>query len=102
MGRQHNRRWSESDSPSCLQEGCSPARSVRLRSGPWDGCCVNAEAGAGNWRGMVAEHDVEGRVVAVRFEAPECWRGARVEVEDQRGRRDWGNPFVLPGAPPSA
>ena len=28
---------------------------------------------------------------------PEFWRWARVEVEDERGRRAWSNPFVLPG-----
>ena len=29
---------------------CSPARTVRLRSGPWDGCAAHAD-GRGDWRG---------------------------------------------------
>ncbi|MSO95136.1 MAG: hypothetical protein EXQ81_05000 [Thermoleophilia bacterium] len=77
---------------------CSPVRSVRLRSGPWDGCGVNADPAMGNWRGEVCELDTAGLVTGARFEYPEFWRWARVEVEDERGRRAWSNPFVLPGA----
>ena len=76
---------------------CSPARSVRLRSGPWDGCAVNAEPGMGSWRGEQRERDAGGLITVARFEFPEFWRWARVEVEDERGRRAWSNPFVLPG-----
>ena len=76
---------------------CSPARSVRLRSGPWDGCAVNAESGMGNWRGEEGERDGDGLITVARFGLPEFWRWARVEVEDVRGRRAWSNPFVLSG-----
>ena len=83
--------------PESVVVRCSPARSVRLRSGPWDGCSVNAEPAMGNWRGEAVERDAAGLVTAARFEAPEFWRWGRVEVEDERGRRAWSNPFVLPG-----
>ena len=76
---------------------CSPARSVRLRSGPWDGCAVNADPGVGDWRGTALERDDQGLVCAARFEHPEFWRWARVEVEDWRGWRAWSNPFEVPG-----
>ena len=79
----------------------SPARSIRLRSGPWDGCAVNADPAMGNWRGKALDHDAAGLITAARFEAPEFWRWARVEVEDERGRRAWSNPLVLPGEVPS-
>jgi hypothetical protein len=78
----------------------SPARSVRLRSGPWDGCSVNADPTMGNWRGEALERDAAGLVTDARLEYPEFWRWARVEVEDERGRRAWSNPFVLPGETP--
>ncbi|MCY7304005.1 MAG: CehA/McbA family metallohydrolase [Thermoleophilia bacterium] len=80
---------------------CSPARSVRLRSGPWDGCAVNAELGMGDWRGEVRQRDGDGLITVARFEFPEFWRWARVEVEDERGRRAWSNGFVLPGELPA-
>ena len=35
------------------------------------------------------------------FDYPEFWRWARVEVEDERGRRAWSNPFLLDGEPPA-
>ncbi len=76
----------------------SPARSVRLRSGPWDGCAVNAEPGSGNWRGEARTLDADALLTEVVFEYPEYWRWARVEVEDRHGWRAWGNPFLLPGA----
>jgi hypothetical protein len=80
---------------------CSPVRSVRLRSGPWDGCAVNAELGMGNWRGDIRQRDGDGLITVARFEFPEFWRWARIEVEDVRGRRAWSNPFVLPGELPA-
>ena len=80
---------------------CSPARSVRLRSGPWDGCSVNADPAMGSWRGEARERDAAGLVTEARFEYPEFWRWARVEVEDERGRRAWSNPFLLPGEMPN-
>ncbi len=79
---------------------CSPVRSVRLRSGPWDGCSVNADPEMGNWRGETVAHDGDGFVTAARFEYPEFWRWARIEVEDERGRRAWSNPMVLHGQEP--
>lgn len=75
----------------------SPARSVRLRSGPWDGCSVNAMPGMGSWRGEARAFDSDALLTEAEFEYPEYWRWARVEVEDRYGRRAWGNPFLLPG-----
>ena len=72
---------------------CSPARSVRLRSGPWDGCAVNADPAAGDWRGEPLERDEDGLLRAARLERPEHWLWGRVEVEDAVGRRAWGNPL---------
>jgi hypothetical protein len=81
---------------------CSAARSIRLRSGPWDGCAVNADPAAGSWRGQVTGRDASGLPTGALFEAPEYWAWARVEVEDETGRKAWGNPFLLPGAAPTA
>lgn len=77
---------------------CSAVRSVRLRSGPWDGCAVNADPAAADWRGEELERDADGLLTAARFDYPELWRWARVEVEDVHGRRAWGNPFRLADA----
>jgi len=74
----------------------TPVRAVRLRSGPWDGCAVNADPAAADWRGVPLEHDAEGMLAAARLDRPELHRWARVEVEDRQGRRAWGNPFELP------
>jgi hypothetical protein len=41
-------------------------------------------------------------VTAARFDYPEYWRWVRVEVEDEHGRRAWGNPFRLPGEEPAS
>ncbi len=81
--------------PDSVVVRCSPARSVRLRSGPWDGCAVNAGAPDSGWRGAVVTSDDDGLVTAASFAYPEFWRWARVEIEDQFGRRAWGNPFGL-------
>ena len=74
----------------------TPVRAARLRSGPWDGCAVNADPAVADWRGVPLEHDGDGMLTAVRLDHPELHRWARVEVEDARGRRAWGNPFELP------
>jgi hypothetical protein len=74
---------------------CSPCRSVRVRSGPWDGCAVNADNAVGDYRGRVLERDGDGLVTAAVLERPELWRWARVEIEDAHGRRAWSNPFSL-------
>jgi hypothetical protein len=84
---------------AAVEVRCSPARAVRLRSGPWDGCSVVADRRRGGWRGRIAARDHRDLIVAARFELPEYWRWARVEVEDEAGRCAWGNPFVLPGEP---
>ncbi len=78
---------------------CSPARSVRLRSGPWDGCAANADPAAGDWRGLALERDEDGLLTAARLERPEQWQWGRVEVEDAAGRRAWGNPFLFEPLP---
>ena len=81
--------------PDSVVVRCSPVRAVRLRSGPWDGCSVNADPARAGWRGKVLGRDDDGLVNAARFEYPEFWRWARVEVEDEHGRRAWTNPFSL-------
>jgi hypothetical protein len=55
----------------------------------------------GNWRGKEHDRDDDGLVTEAAFEYPEFWRWARVEVEDEHGRRAWSNPFVLPGELPA-
>jgi predicted metal-dependent phosphoesterase TrpH len=74
---------------------CSPARSVALRSGRWDGCKVNADPRSMNWRGRVTERSEDGLVTAARFELPEFQRWGRVEVEAADGGRAWGGCHVL-------
>ena len=88
--------------PEAVEVRCSGARSIRLRSGPWDGCGVNADEAWGDWRGAPLARDADGLLTAARFEYPEYWRWARVEVEDVHGRRAWGNAFELAGEPPAA
>jgi hypothetical protein len=79
---------------------CSPAATVRLRSGPWDGCSAHADPGRMDWRGDVIARDGEGLAVAARFDYPEFWRWARVEVIDAAGAMAWGQQFRLPGEAP--
>jgi hypothetical protein len=73
----------------CVQVRCSPARSVALRSGRWDGCKVNAERLGMNWRGRVTERDADGAIVAARLERPEFHSWGRVEIEAADGGRAW-------------
>jgi hypothetical protein len=74
---------------------CSPAGAVFVRSGPWDGCGVNASPHAMNWRGEVLERAADGAIVAARFERPEYWTWGRVEVVGVDGGRAWSNPFTI-------
>jgi len=76
---------------------CSPARSVRLRSGVWDGCGVNAGPLEMNWRGQVTERSQDGLITAARFELPEFHGWGRVEVLAADGGRAWGGCHVLKG-----
>jgi hypothetical protein len=82
------------------QEGvevrCSEAASVTLRSGPWDGCRVNADPRALDWRGQVLARGTRDGITAARFEFTEYWPWARVEVQAGDGTRAWSNPFELP------
>lgn len=78
---------------------CSPAQAVCVRSGPWDGCRVNADPMALDWRGAVLARDATGGIVAARLEPPEYWRWGRVEVVGLDGTRAWSNAF--PTAAPS-
>jgi len=87
-------------SEDAVSVACSPARSVRLRSGPWDGCAVDSDPARGGWRGQATRRADGGLLTACRFDYPKYWRWARVEVEDEHGRRAWGNPFRLPGEAP--
>lgn len=79
-----------------VEVACSPARSVLLRSGPWDGCTVHADRLAMDWRGRAVERTADGLVVRARFELPEWWAWGRVEVVAPDGSRAWSNPFPLP------
>jgi hypothetical protein len=74
---------------------CSPALSVALRSGVWDGCKVNAGPLEMNWRGRVTERSESGLITAARFELPEFQNWGRVEVADASGGRAWGGCHVL-------
>jgi hypothetical protein len=74
---------------------CTGARAVRLRSGPWDGCGVNADPAAADWRGHPLERDGGGLLTAARLDLPELWPWGRVEIEDTAGRRAWSNAFAL-------
>jgi predicted metal-dependent phosphoesterase TrpH len=76
---------------------CSPARSVALRSGRWDGCKVNADPRGMNWRGRVTGRSEDGLVTAARFELPEFQGWGRVEVEAADGGRAWSG--VVQGRP---
>jgi hypothetical protein len=69
---------------------CSPARSVTVRSGRWDGCGVRANAWEMNWRGHVTEWSPDGSITAAHFELPEFHRWGRVEVVAADGGRAWG------------
>jgi hypothetical protein len=69
---------------------CSPARSVALSSGVWDGCKVNAGPLEMNWRGRETERSDDGLITAARFELPEFQTRGRVEVLDASGDRAWG------------
>jgi PHP domain len=84
--------------PGAVRVRCSPARTVRLRSGPWDGCAAHAD-GRGDWRGAAAALDGEGLLVEARLDYPEFWRWARVEIVDAAGGLAWGRPVRLPGEP---
>jgi hypothetical protein len=81
---------------------CSPATSITLRSGPWDGCRVNADAHSMHWRGRVLERAHDGTLLRARFEPPEFHDVVRVEVEGAHGGTAWSNPFALAGADGSA
>jgi hypothetical protein len=74
---------------------CTAARAVRLRSGPWDGCAVNADPDAADWRGQPLDRDGAGQLTAARLDLPELWQWGRIEVEDAHGRRAWSNAFPL-------
>lgn len=71
----------------------SAARAVYLRSGPWDGCAVQADPRLAPYRGVPLARADDGLLTAVRFEPPEFHDWARVEVEDALGRRAWSNPW---------
>jgi hypothetical protein len=74
---------------------CSPATSVKLRSGVWDGCGVNAGRYGMHWRGRVTERSDDGAITAARFELPETHAWGRVEVVAADGGRAWGGCHVL-------
>jgi hypothetical protein len=76
---------------------CSPASSVALRSGVWDGCKVNADPRGMNWRGRVKERSEDGSITAARFELPEFHGWGRVEVVAADGGRAWSG--VVLGRP---
>jgi len=75
---------------------CSPARSVRLRSGAWDGGAVTADRFAMPYQGEILERDAQGLITRARFAPLEYWRWARIEVDDAHGNRAWSNPWRFP------
>lgn len=76
---------------------CSPASSVTLHSGAWDGGRVNADPAIASYRGEAVERTADGLITAARFDAPEYWDWARIGVLAADGGRAWSNPFPLPG-----
>ena len=74
---------------------CGPARSVTVRSGPRDGCRVDAGRYAMNWRGRVLDRRHDGAITRARFEPPEYWKWGRVEVVSVEGATAWSNPFAV-------
>ena len=70
---------------------CSPAQSVTLRSGFWDGCKANAGAHEMSWRARVTERSEDGAITAARLDFPEFHRWSRVEVAGRDGTRAWSN-----------
>jgi hypothetical protein len=70
---------------------CSPAQSVTLRSGRWDGCKANAGALEMNWRAAVTERADDGAITAARLEFPEFHHWGRIEVTGRDGTRAWTN-----------
>lgn len=77
---------------------CSPAASVTLHSGAWDGGRVNADPAVADFRGEILERDAAGRIVAARFDQPMYWDWARIGMLAPDGGRAWSNPFPLQGA----
>ena len=78
-----------------IEVRCGPARSVTVRSGPWDGCRVDARPLAMNWRGRVLDRRHDGAITRARFEPPEYWKWGRVEVVSVEGATAWSNPFTV-------
>jgi hypothetical protein len=79
-----------------LHVRCSPARSVTLRSGAWEGGRVNAEPLAMCWRGEITGRAVNGLIVSATLRFPERAPWGRIEVEDGNGRSAWTNAWQLP------
>jgi hypothetical protein len=75
---------------------CSPARSVTLRSGAWDGGRVNAGRLEMCWRGEITGRSERGLVISATLRFPERARWGRIEVEDRDGRSAWTNAWQLP------
>ena len=80
---------------------CSPARSVRLRSGPGTAAASTPTRRWAVGAGRPANGTPPGSSPRPASTTPEFWRWARVEVEDERGRRAWSNPFLLAGETPA-
>ena len=76
---------------------CSPATSVALHSGAWDGGRVTADQTISSYRGEAVDRTADGLITAARFESPEYWEWARIGVTAADGGRAWTNPFPLPG-----
>jgi len=80
-----------------VEVACSPAASVALRSGPWDGGRVNADPAVSSYRGEVLERDPDGLIVRARLDPPEFGHWGRIEIGDPAGGRAWSNALDLPG-----
>jgi hypothetical protein len=75
---------------------CSPARSVTLRSGAWEGGRVNAGRLDMSWRGEITGRSQDGLILSARLRFPERAHWGRIEVEDRDGRSAWTNAWELP------
>ena len=67
---------------------CSPARSVTVRSGRWDGCGVRANEWEINWRGRVSERSADGSITSAHFEL----RSSTAGVASRSSRLTAGGP----------
>ena len=83
--------------PDGIEVACTPAASVGLQSGPWDGGRVNADPALLDHRGEVLERDADGLITRARLGLPLHSGWGRIEVRAPDGGRAWGAPLPFDG-----